>query len=52
MVWVLANTTVKGRPTDDVTLVRRPPPALEREPVAKPAPAPIARPATDDLSTL
>jgi hypothetical protein len=55
LVWVLANTTVKGRPTDDVTLVRQPPPpppALEREPAVKPSPAPIARPATDDLSTL
>jgi Putative zinc-finger len=52
MVWVLANTTVKGRPTDDVTLVRRPPTnagPLERVPTAKPAaPAPIARPATED----
>jgi hypothetical protein len=52
MVWVLANTTVKGRPTDDVTLVRRPPTTvgpLERVPTAKPAaPAPIARPATED----
>ncbi len=52
MVWVLANTTVKGRPTDDVILVRRPPqsaPAVERVPVpVKPAAAaPIGRPSTE-----
>jgi hypothetical protein len=57
MVWVLANTTVKGRPTDDVILVRRPPAqpptVLERAPVAKPAPpVGLARPATDELSLL
>jgi len=52
MVWVLANTTVKGRPSDDVILTRRPPPApaVERGPtVTKPAtPVGLGRPATDD----
>ena len=56
MVWVLANTTVKGRPTDDVILVRRPPtnPApLERVAPARPVtPVAIARPATEELSLL
>jgi hypothetical protein len=57
MVWVLANTTVKGRPTDDVILVRRPPPSatpVERVPAAtKPVtPVAVARPATDDLLLL
>jgi hypothetical protein len=54
MVWVLANTTVKGRPTDDVILVRRPPTSAvpaERVPTPKPAaPVAIARPATEELS--
>ncbi|HVG86624.1 MAG TPA: zf-HC2 domain-containing protein [Vicinamibacterales bacterium] len=56
MVWVLANTTVKGRPTDDVILVRRPPnsaPPIARMPTARPVtPVAIARPATDELSLL
>ena len=57
MVWVLASTTVKGSPNDDVVLVRRrvavfgpeqgPAP---RKPVA-PAPV-VARPATDDMSSI
>jgi hypothetical protein len=54
MVWVLANTTVKGRPTDDVILVRRPPasvPPVERVPTPRPVtPVAIARPATDEMS--
>jgi hypothetical protein len=53
---VLANTTVKGRPTDDVILVRRPPnsaPPIARMPTAWPVtPVAIARPATDELSLL
>ena len=52
MVWVLANTTVKGRPTDDVILIRRPPaatPAVDRLPAApKPTPVGLNRPATDE----
>ena len=56
MVWLLANTTVKGRPTDDVTLVRRPPASaarVERVPAARPVtPVAVARPATDELSLL
>jgi len=52
MVWVLANTTVKGRPTDDVILIRRPPvatPAVDRLPTTpKPTPVGLNRPATDD----
>ena len=54
MVWVLANTTVKGRPTDDVILIRRPPaatPAVDRLPATpKPTPVGLNRPATDDGS--
>jgi Putative zinc-finger len=53
MVWVLANTTVKGRSTDDVILVRRPPTnavPVERVPAPKPPPVAIARPATEELS--
>ena len=54
MVWVLANTTVKGRPSDDVILTRRPPttpPAVERVPApAKPTTVGLGRPATDDGS--
>jgi hypothetical protein len=53
MVWVLANTTVKGRPTDDVILVRRPPapPSAERVPTpAKPTTVGLGRPATDEGS--
>jgi len=58
MVWVLANTTVKGRPTDDVILVRRP--AAQMGPTLEPAPRPakpatpvaIGRPVTDELSLL
>jgi hypothetical protein len=50
MVWVLANTIVKGRPSDDVILTRRPPtstPALV--PTApKPIPVGLGRPATND----
>lgn len=60
MVWLLATTTVKGRPTDDVILVRRPPAAIaapvERVPAVAPpavvAPVAIARPATDEFSLL
>ncbi|HTM29817.1 MAG TPA: zf-HC2 domain-containing protein [Vicinamibacterales bacterium] len=52
MVWVLANTTVKGRPTDDVIVIRRPPaatPAVDRLPTTpKPTPVGLNRPATDD----
>jgi hypothetical protein len=50
MVWVLANTTVKGRPTDDVILTRRPPssaPAIDRVPATTPKPVGLGRPATD-----
>jgi hypothetical protein len=51
MVWVLANTTVKGQPTDDVILVRRPPtnsPPIERVAPARPVtPTAIARPVTE-----
>lgn len=55
MVWLLANTTVKGRPTDDVILVRRPPAAVAA-PVVEPVPAPpvtpavIGSPITDEFS--
>jgi Putative zinc-finger len=55
MVWLLANTTVKGSPTDDVILVRRPPAAsaaVERVPAKPVTPVGIARPATDELSLL
>lgn len=55
MVWVLANTTVKGRPTDDVIVVRRPPapsPSVETVPVApKPSASVIGRPSTDDAAS-
>jgi hypothetical protein len=52
MVWVLASTTVKGRPTDDVVLVRRR--VVSELGPAPPKPAapapPVARPTTDDMS--
>jgi anti-sigma factor RsiW len=56
MVWLLANTTVKGRWADEVILVRRPPanaPTVERLPTTpRPATPALARPATDELSLL
>ena len=51
MVWVLATTTVKGQPTDDVILTRRPPsatPVSDRVPATTPKPVGMSRPATDD----
>lgn len=56
MVWLLASTTVKGDPTDDLFLIRRPagivpgPPAPPAPPRADPQPSP--RPATDDMLQL
>lgn len=55
MVWVLANTTVKGSTTDEVILVRRPPASATQIGPVPPAPKPaappaIARPATDETS--
>lgn len=55
LIWVLANTTVKGSPTDDVILVRRPPSSspMDRPPAPKPAtPVSLTRPATDEASLL
>jgi len=55
MVWLLASTTVKGRPIDDIVLVRRPvaspldPGPVQPRPVL---PAPANRPATDEMSSL
>jgi hypothetical protein len=51
MVWVLANTTVKGHPIDDIMLVRRP--VSERGDVGPAAPrpepaAPVTRPTGGD----
>lgn len=60
MVWLLANTTVKGVPSDDLVLVQRPPsgggmgpsPVAEK-PVSPPPAAPTApRPVTDDMLLL
>lgn len=57
MVWVLANTTVKGRPIDDVILVRRPPqvgPPAPRlpEPVKPSTPGALGRPSTEGFDLL
>ena len=55
MVWLLASTTVKGRPIDDIVLVRRPVASpLDPGPVQpRPVPAaPVNRPATDEMSSL
>lgn len=56
MVWLLASTTVKGEPTDDLVLVRRPSSAdlPGPQPPGKTAPAPAAatRPVTDDMLPL
>ncbi|MCC7031743.1 MAG: zf-HC2 domain-containing protein [Acidobacteria bacterium] len=57
MVWVLASTTVKGSPTDDVVLIRRRVTANDviegPVPPKSVAPVPVvARPTTDDLSVI
>ena len=55
MVWLLASTTVKGQPIDDVMLVRRPVASrMDPGPIQpKAAPTvPANRPATDEMSLL